>query len=105
MKHITILLLILTLGSCGMGRHVPHHGALNRTGFRAQKDLQDRLSGQYDGPSNLKRPNKFKRRHFPKRLTGDLLYLECPEWSPTACGDSLPICVVSVVPVPHYIRN
>lgn len=64
---------------------------MNRTGYKAHKDLQNRLSGQYDGPANLKRPNKFKRRHFPKRLTGDLLWdLQCPEWSPTAC-DTLPV--------------
>ena len=91
MKHITILLLVLILSSCSMGRHAPLHGAMNRTGYKAHKDLQNRLSGQYDGPANLKRPNKFKRRHFPKRLTGDLLRdLECPEWFPTAC-DILPV--------------
>lgn len=94
MKRIAILfLIVLTLGSCGMGRHVSQHGAMNKTGAKAHKDAQDRLTGQFGGP-NFKRPNHFKKRHFPKRLTSDLLRdFECPEYIPTACSDTTTNCI------------
>lgn len=96
MKHITFLFCIaLLFASCGTARHVPHHGAMNKTGSKAQQDAQGRLSKQFGG-ANYKKPNHFKRRHFPKGFTGDLLRnLECPEYIPTACGDTIPICFIA----------
>lgn len=64
MKNVLSLLIAIVLfASCGMDRHVPNHGAMNKTGSKAFKESQSRVASQFGG-ANYKKPNKFKRRHF-----------------------------------------
>lgn len=88
-RNILFLCIVLFFASCGTERHVPQHGAMNKSGEKSHKNAQQKLSSRFGGP-NFNRPNRFKKRHFKKGFTFLLREFEDPIHHPMACIYSMP---------------